>query len=192
MAKTDHKMVGVADEYAEAALTLTEEQGISDRFLAELGEVLAYARSDEAFAGFMTSRVIDKGRRAAVLEKAFRGRVSDLVLNTLLVLNAKGRTGLVPLLCDRFRLALERKRNEVEIHVTTAVPLTESHRKRLGEMVVQYTGRKPLFKEKVDPRVIAGLKVQVDDFLLDDTAVHHLRGLRHRLFERASQELHKG
>ena len=57
-------------------------------------------------------------------------------------------------------------------------------------MVRPYTGRKPRFMEKVDPRVIAGLRVQVDDFLLDDTAEYHVRNLRHKLYERASRELH--
>jgi F-type H+-transporting ATPase subunit delta len=157
-----------------------------------LADVVGCIRADDAFAAYLSSPIVEKGRRAALLEKAFRGRVSDLVLHSILVLNRKGAADLVSLVRDRFVLALERKRNEVEVYVTTAVPLTEAHRKRLGEMVVQYTGRKPRFMEKVDPRVIAGLRIQVDDFLLDDTAAYHVRNLRHKLFERASRQLHKG
>ena len=192
MADTNDKLVAVADEYAEAALALAEEEGVSDQVLGELGEVAAYLKSDEVFARLMESPVIDKERRAALLDKALRGRVSDLVMNTLLVLNRKGRAGLVPLLYERFRRALQRQRNEVDVHVTTAWPLTQEHRQRLGETVLRYAGRKPRFVEELDPDLIAGLKVQVDDFLLDDTAAHHLRMMRRRLFERASQELHKG
>lgn len=192
MATTNDKMVSVAGEYADALLALAEEQGISDRVESELADVVACIRADEAFAAYLSSPIVEKERRAALLEKAFRGRVSDLVLHTILVLNRKGAAELVPLVHDRFVQALQRKRNEVEVHVTTAVPLNEAHRKRLGEMVVQYTGRKPLFMEKVDARVIAGLKIQVDDFLLDDTAAFHVRNLRHKLFERAARQLHKG
>lgn len=192
MAEAKDKLIAVADEYAGAALALAEEQGVSEQLLAEWGEVVAMIQADESFAGFLASPVIDRERRGEVLEKAFRGRISDLGLDTMLVLNRKGRADLLPLVHERFRLALDRKHNEVDVHVTTAVPLTESHRKRLGEMVTQYTGRKPRFVEEVDPRVIAGLKVQMDDHLLDDTAAHHVRNLRHKLFERASRELHKG
>jgi len=189
---TNDKMVAVADEYADAALALAEEHGVSDQFLAELGEFVSYMQSDETFANLMTTPVIDKVRRADLLDKAWRGRLNDLVMNTILVLNQKGRSGLVPLVHERFRLALERLRKEVDVHVTTAWPLTEQHRQRLGEMVLHYSGRKPRFVEKIDPAVIAGLKVQVEDNLLDDTALHHLQRMRQRFFTRGSEELHRG
>lgn len=191
MAEAQDKLISVADEYAEAALALAEEQGVTDRFYDELHQVVSFLQSDPALGDFMSSPVVDRERRKEILDKALRGRVHDLVLNTVLVLNDKGRAGLVPLVHERFRLLLEQKRNEVDVYVTSAVPLTDAHRNRLSEMVQSRLGRRARFMEKVDPRVIAGLRIQVDDFLLDDTAERHLSGIRSKLHQRSWNELHK-
>jgi F-type H+-transporting ATPase subunit delta len=192
MATVNDTAIAIADEYVEAALTLAERAGVADAFLTELGDFVAYLRADEAFAKFMESPVIDAEVRRDVLERTLRGKMSDLVLNTVLVLNGKGRSDLIPLFHERFRLALEEQRHEVDVLVTTAHPLTAELRVRLTQILAEHTGRQPVLIEKVDPTLLAGVKVQIEDELLDHSAVNHLRRMRHAFLERASHELHAG
>ena len=192
MTTVDDTAVAIADEYAEAALALAEEQGVAETFLSELGSFVAHMRLDKVFGDFMESPVIDAEKRRDVLERTLRGKMSDLLLDTILVLNGKGRSGLIPLFHDRFRVVLERLRNEVEVLVTTAHPLTGKLRERLTRALADRTGRKPRLVENVDPSAIAGLKIQIGDELLDDSAASHLTRMRATLAERASRELHAG
>ena len=192
MTTIDDTAVAIADEYAEAALALAHEQSVADTFLSELGSFVAHMRSDEVLGDFMESPIIGAEKRRDVLERTLRGKMSDLLLDTILVLNGKGRSELIPLFHDRFRVALERLRNEVEVLVTTAHPLTGKLRERLTRALAERTGRKPRLVEKVAPSTIAGLKIQIEDELLDDSAASHLRRMRASLVERASRELHAG
>jgi F-type H+-transporting ATPase subunit delta len=118
--------------------------------------------------------------------------MSDLLLNTILVMNGKNRAALIPLFCERFRRALARRHNELEVNVTTAHPLTPELRKRLTEVLARQTGRLPRLVERVDPDLVAGLTVQIEDQLLDDSAASHLRRMRETLLDRASRELQGG
>ncbi|MFH0983733.1 MAG: ATP synthase F1 subunit delta [Planctomycetota bacterium] len=192
MATVDQRALAIADEYTQAALALAEAQGVADTFLSELGEFAAFMMADETFTNFMESPVLDADTRDGVLERTCRGKMNDLLLDTLLVLNRRGRAELVPLFHERFRRALERKRNEVEVLVTTAHPLTAELRERLIPVLARHTGRTPRLVETVDPAVIAGVRVQIEDELLDNTAASHLRRLRGALLERASRDLHEG
>lgn len=192
MSTVDDTAIAIADEYAEAALALAEEHGVTDTFLSELNDFVVYMRSDEAFGNFMESPIIEDDERGEVLERSLRGKMSDLLLETILVLNRKGRAAMIPLFFERFRAALEHSRNEVEVLVTTAHPLTAGLRERLLEVLAKTTGRKPRLEERVDPSTIAGLRIQIGDELLDDSAASHLRRMREAFVERAARELHAG
>jgi len=192
MSTVDDTAIAVADEYAEAALGLAESQGVAEAFLSELGDFVAFMKSDDAFGGFMESPIIEPDQRRDVLERTLRGKMSDLLLNTLLVINGKDRAEFIPLFYERFRLALERQRNEVEVLVTTAHPLTPELRERLSQALTERTGRKPRLVERVDASILGGVKIQIEDELLDDSVSNHLRRMQRTFVARASRELHAG
>ena len=192
MATTDDTVIAVADAYAEALLDLSERQGNSDRVLAELEELAACFEKDEAVAGFFTSPAVDDQDRGTALEKMFRGRLSDLLVDTLCVLNSKGRASIIPAVYERYRLALERVRGEVDVYVTSAYPLSSKLRHRLDEVLAQQTGQRPRLIEQVDPAVLGGLVVQIGDQKLDCSVAHRLASLGEAFRERASREIHAG
>jgi len=192
MATTDDTVIAIADSYAEALLGLSESQGNSDKILAELAELAAGFEQDEAVADFFSSPAVDDQARQAGLEKMFRGRLSDLLVDTLCVLNAKGRASIIPAVYERYRLALERLRGEVDVYVTGAHPLTSKLRGRLSEVVARRTGQRPRLIENVDPLLLGGLVVQIGDEKLDCSVANRLRSLRESLRDRASREIHAG
>ncbi|MCP4249476.1 MAG: ATP synthase F1 subunit delta [bacterium] len=192
MATTDDTVTAIADSYAEALLALSEQRGLSDRVLAELGELAACFEKDPAVADFFSSPAVDDTARQAALEKMFRGRLDDLTVDALQVLNAKGRAALVPAVYERFRLGLERVRGEIDVTVTSAVALGAGERDRLVEAMQARTGKKPQLIERVDESLLGGLVVQVGDEKLDCSVANQLATLRESFRERASREIHAG
>lgn len=192
MSTIDDTAIAIADEYAEAALALADTPEVADTFLSELGDFVAFMKSDEDFCHFMESPLIEPENRCDVLERTLRGKMSDLVLNAILVLNNKERSELIPLFYERCRLALAQRRNEVDVLVTTAHPLTVKLRERLTTVLEYQTGRKPCLVEHVDPSTIAGVKLQIENEVLDNSAASHLRRMREAFLERASRELQAG
>lgn len=192
MSTTDDSVIAIADSYARALLDLTEQQGVSDAVLDELTAFKAAIEADDALADFMSSAVIDEQARTKTLERAFRGKMNDLLLNALLVMNAKGRSSIVSAMCDRYRRALSLGRGQVEVQVATATPLNKKQRASLTEVLAQITGQKPVLTETVDESMLGGLVVQIGDKKLDGSVANRIRGLRRALAERASREIHAG
>jgi len=192
MSTVDDTAIAIADEYAEAALALAEEHGVTDTFLSELNDFVVYMQSDETFGNFMESPIIEDDERGEVLERTLRGKMSDLLLETILVLNRKRRAAMIPLFFERFRAALEHSRNEVEVLVTTAHPLTADLRARLSQALTERTGRRPQMTECVDASLIGGMSILIEDELLDDSVASHLQRMQRTFVERASRELHAG
>jgi F-type H+-transporting ATPase subunit delta len=192
MAEFDYGSYAVADSYARSLLELSEEAGASDEALAEFGELVSLMERDADFGGFMTSPAVDTDTRRDVLEKHFRGKLSDLLLNTLQVINRKDRAELIPLVYERYRLALEQVRNEVDVYVTAAVELSGALRKAIRHAASKITGKTARLVEKVDPGILGGLVVQIGDEKMDSSVLRQLQQIRRTLHERASQEIHSG
>lgn len=182
----------VAKVYAKALLAVAREQGAVDSLLGEFESLSALLRQGGKPEAFLTGPLVDTAERAAVIEKAFRGKVSDLLVDALQVINRKGRSALLPAVAEAYRLAVDRAAGRVDVDVATAVPLSESLRDSLKAALRKFSGREPLLHERVDGSLIAGMVVQVGDDKFDTSASSALRRLEGALFERASREIMQG
>lgn len=192
MAVVDDTVIALADIYASALVAVTEERGNSTEVRDQLAGLAEYIARDQALAEFLDSPAVDAEVRHRVIERAFRGRLDESLVDGLHVLNKKGRAGIIPTLFERFRLKLGAIRGDVDVYVTTALPLSDNLRSRLVDVLSRYTGRKPRLIERVDPGVIGGLAVRIEDEKLDSTVARRIATVRQVLLERASREIHAG
>ncbi len=192
MASVDERNREIGRLYAEAILHVAEEKGQSEELLEELNGLVEYLDSNPDLDRFLASPMIEAEPRAQVIEQAFRGRASDLLLDSLLVVNRKGRLSALRAIATAYRAELRNLRGWVDIHVRTAVPLTDALRQRLEQTLAAATGRKPTLIEKVDPAVIGGLVVEVEGRKIDASVASRLHDLSEALLARASREIHSG
>lgn len=190
MARLDEQELAVAGVYARALLELVSGRDEADAVEGELTELASLLASDPDLAGFLSSPLVDDEARAATLERAFRGRANELVVNTLQVMNGKGRLRLMPALAEAYRLENERRRGEVDVEVTTAVELSDDLRRRIAVAASRYAGKTARLVQKVDPDLLGGLVLKIGDRKIDGSLARQIHAARDGLFERASQELH--
>ncbi|MBW8876549.1 MAG: ATP synthase F1 subunit delta [Acidobacteria bacterium] len=192
MAKVDDRDLAVGRLYAEAMLALAEERGSSDALLDELKELVDFLDQNPKVEHFLASQMVDEEGRARVLEDLFRGQASDLLLDSLQVINRKGRLGQIRAIAESYRTALRDLRGWVDVHVRTAVPLDDAQRTRLQEAMAASTGRKPALIERIDPSLIGGLVVDVEGRKFDASVASRLQDLSAALQARASREIVSG
>jgi len=192
MAGVSNQELTVARVYSSAMLQLAEEHGDMDVLLEELRDLAGRVDADAAFAGFLTDPTIDAGARKQAVEKLFRGRYSDLLVDSLQVLNLKGRLGLIRAVAEAYRLERETVQGRVEVHVRSATPLSDALRDQLRAAAGKHTGMEADLVETVDESVIGGLVVQISDEKFDASVATRLRRMGDALRERASHEIHSG
>lgn len=190
MATTFETVQTAARVYAAAMLELADERGLLDTVQSQFGELMALWRSDASFAPLMESAAIDDDARRASLRRVFTGRVHELVLNLLLVLNDKGRTMLFPHVVDAFQRMLDEKLGRRRVYVASAVELTDAHRARLVDIARRLVGREPVLVERVDPRLLGGLVIQAGDRVVDRSVRLKLRRMRRTLLGQMERHIH--
>jgi F-type H+-transporting ATPase subunit delta len=189
MASVNDRELAVARIYSKSMLDLAEERGEADVLLDELQEAVKYLDRSPEFEQFLGSPLVDGEDRSRTLERAFRGRASDLLVDSLQVVNRKGRLGLLRAIAEGYRIEHGLLRGIVEAHVRTAVPLNEGLRARVRESVARYTGKQPRLIEKVDPSLIGGIVIDVEGRKIDGSVARRLREIGQALERRASEEI---
>lgn len=192
MAAFSEKSRAVASVYAAAMLELASARGAADSLRAELDEIARLASIDRGFAAFLSNPLIDDERRAESLERMFRGKASDLLVDSLQVINRKGRIGLVPEIAVAYAGRHDAQRGVVEVEVASAVALDDGQRDRLRAAVRAATGNEPRLVERVDKQLLGGLVVRIGDRKADSSIATRLRTLSEALLARASREILSG
>lgn len=184
--------ISISRVYAQALLAIARESDEIQSVLEELEDLVAMADRDREFAGFLTSPLVETRERRESLETLFRGRMSDLLLDTLQVMNRKGRMSLVRALADTYRHEVEKLRGQIRVHVRSAVELDDTQREQLSRAVAQLTRKQATLVESIDRSLIGGVVLRVGDQRIDSSVASELEKLGEQMINRVAQELHAG
>lgn len=192
MAGADDKSRAIARPYAEALLDLARRAGAAQEVREELDEIAGLAEESPAFREFLDDPAIDAEERRESLERMFRGRASDLLVDALQVMSRKGRIALLPAVAAAYRAAHDVAAGRIEVEVRSAVPLSEEQRRSLVAAIESGTGLAPTLVERVEPALLGGLVVRIGDRKADASLATRLKNLSEALRARASRQLRSG
>lgn len=174
----------IARVYARSLFELAEALGgrsAIEESADELEAVMELARSDRTFSEFLSSAILPVAKRAGSLRAIFGGRVSDLTLNFLLILNEKGRLARLADIVTGFDLLVQEQFGLVEVDVWTAAPVDEAQLESIKTRLQAALGKAPVLHAYTDESMIGGLKLQVGDQLIDGSVATRLRRLKEQL-----------
>ena len=144
----------LANIYARSLYELAEQAGGRDKIVEvaeELEQTCELARGDQAFREFLSSPVINRGKRGETLKRIFHGNITDLVLRFLLVLNNKGRLSRLESIADAYDQLVHEAFGRVEVDVFTPSELEgdqiETIKKRIGSAL----SKEPVVYTYTDP-----------------------------------------
>lgn len=174
-----------ANAYAKSVLDLANEQQQAEAVGEELGSIREAIESDPAVAEFLANPAVGEAERTQLLDRAFRGRVSPLVMNLIGVMNAKGRLGLLAAVAGAYEALLDEQRGKVEVDVTVAHRLDDGQLEEVRRRVGEALGRDAVVHQSVDESIIGGLILRVGDRLIDASVREQLQAVRRQMLARS-------
>jgi F-type H+-transporting ATPase subunit delta len=181
----------LARVWSDAIFKLAAGQGLEDALLEEWRGVVAILDRDPRFEALLASPLVTTEEKRRLIEKAFRGKASDLLVDALQVLGRKGRLNLLRAVADAFHAAWMESKGKVEVLVTTAVALSPGQRQQLVAAASRFAGKEAQLVEKVDPEILGGLVVKVGDDKFDDSVGRELEQLTAAFAARGGRELQR-
>jgi F-type H+-transporting ATPase subunit delta len=171
----------LAMTYARSLFELAEEAGgrakieeISD----ELEQLVELLRGNQSFRNLLASPIIDRTRRRESLRAMFNGRITDLMLRFLMVLNDKGRLSKLESMAAAYDHLVQEAFGRIEVDVITAAPIGPEAQRAVQERVQKALNREPVLHLYTDPRMIGGVKLRIGDQLIDGSVETQLRKMK--------------
>ncbi|WP_327177997.1 F0F1 ATP synthase subunit delta [Streptomyces sp. NBC_01335] len=168
-------LVDATEELAATAdLTAAQRAGALDDVEDEVFRFGRIVSSDTALRSALTSRTATSAAKSTLLRSLLGGKSRPATerLVTRLVTHPRGRS-LEAGLDSLSKLAAARRERTVAV-VTSAVPLTDVQKQRLGAALAKIYGRQMHLNLDVDPEVLGGVSVRVGDEVINGTIADRL------------------
>jgi F-type H+-transporting ATPase subunit delta len=178
----------VAHNYA---LALSQVQGLNlEQAEEDLHAIRDMLRTDQKFSVFVQSPSIGRDIKKNAFRKALEGKVQKAVLNVCMILIERRRMELVPELFVSFRHIVDELLGRTYIDVAVAKTLHTNEAlldDSLRDLVIKKIDENrtafglPKDKKlnytmsvKLDPELLAGIRVRVGDYIFDGTVARNL------------------
>jgi F-type H+-transporting ATPase subunit delta len=182
----------VAKVYAEALLRAATRVHQDAEVFEELKGVVDIFRRDPSVEEFLSNPAIGRERKGELIKRSFEGRASDILTNFLRVLNEHDRLSVFRGVVDVYSELFDRTHNRMQVLVQSATPLADDQRERITSDLRAAFGKEPILNASVNPSLLGGLLVQVEDWVYDATVRTRIEMIRKQLVERSSHAIQTG
>lgn len=175
----------VAKGYGDALFEIGLELNRLDQFKKECG-VVCSTMTPELMRIFNHPK-LRKQEKKELLEKIYGKEVDHMLLNYMKYMIDKNRFSKFKETVEEFE-ALYNDHNHITVaYVASAVELNDDEKKRVSAMLEQKMNQKVECKWSVNKELLAGLRIKINDQILDNSAANRLARLREEVVNTALQ-----
>jgi F-type H+-transporting ATPase subunit delta len=171
----------IAARYSAALFSLAQERGEVPKTAEQLDVLVNALHSDPGLASFFASPVVDREVKQDVMRRTLQGKVSELVLNFVLLLVRKRRETLLEVVARQLHELHDREAGRQVAAIATAKPLTKRELDALAKRLSAVHGRTIIPQHTTAPELLGGVVVKVGDRYTDGSVSGKLEELRRQL-----------
>ena len=175
----------IARTFAEAFYDIICGSEDKQDLLDQLSFLVKCISEQNDFSAFLATPKISRVVKKEFIEKVFRGKLHDSLVNFLQVLTGKGH---LYALCDIYReieSLQELEGSKVKVLVTTATPLSADAKSKITKSLQDKFSADIVLVEQVDANILGGFIVRVEDTLIDGSIKNHLKKIGNCILERS-------
>jgi F-type H+-transporting ATPase subunit delta len=171
----------VADRYARALLEAARERKVVEPVAESIAGILEVVEDRADLAVFIESPQVATQEKKDLLQSVFGAHIEPVLLHFMYLLIDKNRIEHFREIGKEYAHLMELERGILRAQVTTAIALPGDLAEQLNARLNARTGHTVIMEQRVDPAVIGGVKVVMEDYVLDGTVRTNLDELRKTL-----------
>lgn len=157
----------VAKRYAAALFQIADEKKQLDTILADIRLINKTISGSRELLLFLRNKIIKEEKKKAVLTEIFGNKVSDLTMDFLKLLVDKKREEHLPAVTNAYIRTYNIKAGIVEVQLAYAYEPENNQVSKLTKELESYTGKKIILHQIKDASLRGGLKVTIEDTVID-------------------------
>jgi F-type H+-transporting ATPase subunit delta len=172
----------VVKKYSKALFDVTYSNGKSGEVAQQLNELSKCFTKQEL--QFFSNPFNAQADKQSVIKNSLEGKASVEVINFICLLSEKNRMSFLNEISTAYTSLVHEAAGITKGKIFSAVLLEESFISQVEHAVSQTLNKKITLTFEKDEKLLAGYKVQVGSWTLDDSAQIHLKIIKDELMKR--------
>ncbi|MDG1736131.1 MAG: ATP synthase F1 subunit delta [Crocinitomicaceae bacterium] len=166
-----------AIRYAKAILELSSETNAVDQVAADMERIVEAGNDTGDFQVFLNSPVIKTDKKISILKVLF-SEFTELTMSFIELITKNKREYLLTEIASAFVNLLKKQNGIVPISVTSAVKLEKQTLNQILEKLKSHVDGEFEVTEEVDPALIGGFVVRMEDKQIDASIASQLNRMK--------------
>jgi F-type H+-transporting ATPase subunit delta len=169
------------EQYAMSLLAMGQATHSLPRIENDLVFILDLIENNEEVRRFLANpHVTDKGKYVA-LDQILSGKIHAVLLHFLLILMDQKDLHNIKTIAEAFFRALSNLQQKATGQLVTAAPLSDDKIALIEKEIGRVMGKEVHLTPRVNPGILGGILVQVENTVFDHTIDHQLESIRQAL-----------
>jgi F-type H+-transporting ATPase subunit delta len=130
---------------------------------------------------FLHSPIIVPSKKEAIFHKMLVGNVEEITLSLIDLIVKNGRESFIPAIARVFIHETKKFKGITDSVLTTAVKVDDKVKKQITDLISEGFKTKVELKENIDPEIVGGFILQIDDNYIDASIRNKLRKIKKEL-----------
>lgn len=166
------------NRYAKSLMTLATEKNVLDAVYADMEIISSTIKDSKELELLLKSPVVKTDKKQDVLTNIFGKSISELSKLFLELISNRKREGIIGDIATSFVDLYKRSKDIVVAEITSAVALDSAQKDKIVALLKEEGTSSVEVVEKINPDIIGGFIVRVDDKQIDASILRQLNDLR--------------
>ncbi|MCQ2280351.1 MAG: ATP synthase F1 subunit delta [Bacteroidales bacterium] len=181
------KKTKLSGRYATALYAFALEQKNEETVFNDMQLLTQVFRENRDLRVIIESPIMPAEKKEAIFHALFQGKVNEITLQFLLLIIKKRREPALTDIFENYVQCYYRNHNIKIAKITTATEMDEKLMAEIKAILEEQTHSTIILNQVVNPKIIGGIILHVDDFLFDASIIGKINKLRaefsHNLYQ---------
>lgn len=173
----------ISYRYANSLMLLAEEKNIFKKISDDADLVFNTLKESKELRAVLKSPVVKIDVKKSLMEKIFENKISTETGSFINFVLEKNREDILFDIFKEFLALVDKKNGVVKARVVSAIDLNDKLKQKMVGDLEKKTNKKVSAAFSVDPNMIGGFIVRIEDTVYDASVKHQLSLLRKRFSE---------
>jgi len=166
----------ISNRYAKALFLLAKKDSLLNEINNEAQSLIDFFSSHNDARLLLINPVISKEKKLNVFQKSFNGKLSSLMLSFVKLVIERGRYRNLNNMLEQYIEIYKKEKNIISLELVTSKNISDSLKKKIHQKLGSQEN--VIFKETVDPKILGGILIRLNDLQYDATVKNKLNNVR--------------
>ena len=170
-------MKEITSRYSVALFSLKKDENQLIDSQVEIKELIKVLRENPDFLTLLDSSYKEFEEKEEIINQVFKS-VDEEIVSLIKIIVRNHRAMYLIEIFEEFNSLVNEYRGVLEGLVYSTVPLSESELDKLNQKISEVEARQTELRNIIDPSLIGGVKVVINDHIYDGSIKHHIENMK--------------